>query len=183
MIIARQSHSMICNNNVIYVVGGYQTNTCEKYDFSVNKWVKLPNMLTDERQNTTLVVHGNYLYAFFGYKIGSYLDTIERINVKSNRAKWESVPYKNPENLNLKLIQCGVILIGDSKIWLFGGKTKDSIKKDTIEFDLSNNTFYNTGALSDEGFFQESTMFQLTEGSYGNFDNDKGDHFLRIELN
>jgi hypothetical protein len=176
----RYSHSMIHHNDIIYVVGGHGTNSAEKYDIKTQKWVKLSNLNYDEKQNPVLYVYNNYLYSFFGYKTGSYVDTIERVNLKSVKAKWEVIPYKNPEKLDLRLIGCGILPEMDTTVIFIGGKSRDA-RRDAFRFDFATNTFTKSDILLEkEAVFQESVLIELEKNVFGHFDNEEGDHFLRL---
>jgi hypothetical protein len=176
----RHSHSMIYHNENIFVVGGHSTNTTEKYDIKTQKWTKLSNLNYDEKQRPILYVYNNFLYAFFGYKNGSYVDTIERINTKNSKAKWEIIPYKNPEKLDLKLIGCGILPENDTCVIFLGGKAKEA-RRNAFKFDFSCNTFSSSPIeLDKEAVFQESALIELEKNVFGHFDNEEGDHFLRL---
>ena len=184
MICGRYSHSMIYNNNSIYVVGGDKNNTCEKYDFSTMKWIKLNTLSLEERQSSILYVNNNYLYCFFGYAIGSYLDSVERIKLGNNKAKWEIVPYKNPDKINLKLIGCGVVRYDDHSIIFLGGRNANESRTQAFKYDFSTSTFSLAEInLEDYTYFQESALEELEDASYGQFDNEYGDNFLKLQIN
>lgn len=179
----RQGHSMIYHNNAIYVVGGYQSNTCEKFDFSTMKWTKLNSLIVEERQNSILYVHNNYLYCFFGYQIGSYLDTIEKLKLSNSKARWETVPYKNPDKIDLKLVGCGIVRYDSSSILFLGGGSQNHKRSTAFKFDFSTCTATNTViSLEEPTHFQESALENLGDGSFGHFDNEKGDNFLKVQM-
>jgi hypothetical protein len=184
MLNGRYNHSMISHGDFIYAVSGSSNPTTEKFDFKENKWIKLSNLTLDERQNAILYVYKDQLFAFFGYRAGAYLDTVEKLKL-ATRGKWEIVPFKNPSKLNLKLIGCATVpLPGDNdKIYFFGGKGSSDIKHNAFTFDFANPSFYSTPiALEENSFFCESALFRLSDGSYGGFDMDKGIHFLKLDL-
>lgn len=182
LLTARQSHSILHHQDMIYVIGG-NNNTCEKYDMKTMKWSKMPSLISDDRKNSILYVHGNFLYAFFGIVKGEYSDTIERINIKNVRSKWEIVPYQKQKDMNLKFIGGGIIEENDREIYIFGGKSDEGLRKKAIKFNFSNLTFSSTEIVLDEGtFFQESLLIKLDESSYGLFNSDKNENFLKIQL-
>lgn len=184
MLIPRHSHSMGHSNENIYVVGGFSNNSTEKFDLKSLKWTKLSNLNSEERMNPILYVHSNYLYSFFGVNKNGFMDTVERLNTKNLKAKWEVVPYKNPNKLDLKMIGCAIIEASEKEIYLFGGKTKEGLKREAIKFDFSNNTFATTPIKLDEGtYFHESTLIELGKSAYGQFHMDNNEHFLKIQLN
>jgi hypothetical protein len=179
----RFSHSMFYHNDTIFAIGG-QTNNCEKYDTKTMKWIKLSSLVSDDRMNSVLYVYNNFLYAFFGMVKGDYSDTIERLNLKNVKSKWEVVPYqKNQKDMDLKMFGCGIIEESDKEIYLFGGKSSTGLRKNAVKFDFSNNTFSPTEIVLDDGtYFQESLLIELNESSFGQFNLDKNENFLKIQL-
>jgi hypothetical protein len=183
MNVGRSSHSMIYNSDFIYVVGGFLNNSVEKFDLKGQKWVKLTNMNIDERQRPILYVWNGFLYAFFGMKSGNYIDTVERLNTKNQKSKWEIVSFKNAERIDLKMIGCGIISASEKEIYFFGGKGKDGNKSDAFKFDFSTNTFSNTPIkLGEATCFPESTLIDLGKNSYGQFHLENNENFWKIEL-
>ena len=181
MITARYSHSMLYHEDSIYAVGG-NTNACEKYDLKTMKWTKLPSLICEERISPILFINGNFLYAFFGLINGEYSDSVERINIQNTRSKWEILPC-NKSDLNLKFIGGGIIEENDKEIYIFGGKSNEGLKKNTVKFNFSNSTFFPTDIALDEGtYFHEFMLIKLDETSYGQFNSDKYDNFLKIQL-
>jgi N-acetylneuraminic acid mutarotase len=173
---------MFYHNDFIFVVGG-STNTTEKFDTKTLKWTKLASLVTEERLNPVLYVHNNYLYAFFGIKNGTYLDSVEKLNLKNVKSKWELVPYKKIKEMDLKMIGCGIITSGDKEIYLFGGKSKDGLKNSAVKFDFSSNSFDKVDLVLEDGiYFHESLLADLGDSSYGQFNTDKNENFFKVQL-
>lgn len=178
----KHSHSMIFFNNFIYSVGGYNTNTCERYDIAERKWVKLSNLKSQERQSPMLHIQGMWLYAIFGYKQGDYVDSIERINTKSLKSNWESVIYSNPEKIKVGFFGAGVIPKEDH-IFLLGGKDSQGGKTSVSQLNFSSNTLATCDFnLEEEAFFRESNFIKFEDGDYGLF-NEKVNQLLKLSLN
>jgi hypothetical protein len=182
MTTARDNHSMLLHDNFIYVVGGSDTNTCEKYNLQTSAWIKLNSLQSGATQRSILLVKNNFLYAFFGILAGEYVDHIERLNLKNLKSKWEYVSYKNPDNIDLKMIGSGIIEIGDSEIYMFGGKTKDEVKNTAISYDFKDNTFRKLDlALEDGTYFMESKLLRFGNDTYGQFNLNKDD-ILKLQI-
>ena len=180
---AKHSASLIISNDFAYCVGG-SNNSVEKFDLKLLKWTKLSS-LGDDRLRPVLWVHNYYLYAFFGIKNGNYIDTIERLNIKNIKAKWENVPYKTDKDFknNLKMIGCAIVPSGINEIYMVGGKTKDSLKKNAVSYDFSNFIFKSINIeLPDETYFQESSLIELSDSQFGQFTMDKSENFLKIQI-
>jgi hypothetical protein len=186
MIYPRYCHSMCYSSQSIYVVGGSKNNTTEKYDLNTMKWSKLANLNYDEKLNPILYIHNNiYLYSFFGYQLGNYLDSVEKLKINNPKAKWEIVPYKNAQKINLKIIGCGIVSHeNDNHIYFIGGQGKTEQRKKGFSFEFNSSTFSLCGIeLEDYGFYQENLLIKLGESFYGQFNTEDGDHFLKVHLN
>lgn len=185
MNVGRFSHSMIYHNNAIYVVGGHKNNTCEKFDLQTMSWLKLSNINFEEKQNSILIVHNNQLYSFFGYMSKNYLDSVERLKLSNPKSKWEIFPLKNPEKINLKLVGCGVVhdLDNPNKIHFLGGKSKNDSKGASFAVDFNDSSVTSTdNSFDGPTYFHENILHRLGEDSFGQFDEENGEHFLKISL-
>ena len=68
MNVARERHSFISMNNFnLIVVGGTNTNTCEKYNFFTNKWEMLPSLKNNKYDTSLCLMNKVDLYLFFGF--------------------------------------------------------------------------------------------------------------------
>lgn len=182
MLNERDNHSMLLNGDFIYVVGGNSTGTCEKYNLQSLQWIKLNSLLSGNVQRSILLVKNNYLYSFFGIINGEYSDSIERLNLKNNKSKWEYVSYKNPENIDLKMIGSGIIEIGETEIYMFGGKLKEEVRNIAISFDFKDNTFRKLDLTLEDGtYFMESKLLFLGNNTYGQFNLNKDD-ILKLQI-
>ena len=116
------NHSMIANENYIFVIGGCNSNKCEAFNMQTLKWESMPDLNSPERQCAMLFIYGDYLYAFMGYNQNDIMDSIERINItKKGNSKWENVIVTNNGNINLKFYGAGVYNVKD-KLFFIGGK-------------------------------------------------------------
>jgi len=194
MITPRHSHSILNHKEFLYAVGGHSTQSCERFSLKNYKWEELSKLNSEERQRPILYANstnsGNtFLYAFFGYKVGKYLDSIERINLNSpkslnSNAKWEIIPtIRNVFDVeSMYMIGAGIVPVGKDEIILFGGKTKDITKKTAIRYNFSIYTLSDvTGfELEEPSFFNESSLIYLTDFIWGHF-NEANDSILIVE--
>ena len=181
-IYSKYGHSLLYSKDYVYSIGGYKSNTCEKYDLNINSWIKMNNMIENERQTPILYIHGSWLYAFCGYKIGEYINTVERVNKKSMKGKWEYVMYKNPENLELKMYGAGLIPIKEGSVFILGGKTANGAVASAIDYDFSENTFSKLDfGMDDNGFFSESLFIPIEEKEFCLF-NISSNQVLKLTL-
>ena len=179
MAVPRHSHSSIYHEDYLYVIGGYMNKTCEKFDMKTFKWKHFPNLISTDRQSSTLHIYKNFLYSFFGLTAnGSYLDYIERINIKSSKL-WEIVPFKNPQNVNISVVLCGIIpsVQNSSEIYILGGKClRNKVNDDESKNDMSgnnnelnkekNNDNTNEDYISQEGFVFNFEGFQFIKSNF-----------------
>ncbi len=179
----RHNHSIYYFNDHIYAIGGYHSNTVERYSFNTKKWEYQESMIQDERQHPMLLGQGNYLYAFFGYRTGSYLETVERLNTKAPKAKWEVIPTVKTLS-NLGMIGAGIVRISSDEILFLGGRNSQEDKRTTVSFKFSNNTFTPVLdlLLDDPTYFSESLLVNFAKNSWGHFNN-SNNSILKIELN
>ena len=83
----------------------------------------MPDLNSPERQKATLVIYGDYLYAFMGHTQLEVLDSVERINIKTlSNNNWEVVNYLNLFNINTKFYGAGMYIINE-QVFFIGGKT------------------------------------------------------------
>ena len=181
---ARSCHSMIGNEEYIYVVGGYKTNTCEKFNLFSQTWETMPSLSLGERMHPILFVYNKHLFAFFGHSSDKYLDTVERINLSSPNAKWEIVAYNNPDHLDLKMYGCGIVPMKD-QIFFFGGKTENDIMRKVFSFLFDTNTFLECPDQVDYAvYFKENLLHPLLNDQYGNInEGDKNALCLQVKVN
>jgi len=164
---AKYNHSLIYNNDYVYSVGGHLSNTCEKYDIKENKWMALPNMIVSDREKPILYIKNSWLYAFFGFGSKGFISTIERINIKSVKSKWENVLYSNPHKLDLNLYGSGIIT-NESHIFFIGGRSNEMALNTILLFNFESSTFEKNDSLSlnDNCYFDESMFVNLGNDQY-----------------
>ena len=63
----RYQHTMICENNYIYAIGGVNSNLVERYDIEKDFWENLPQM-NYKRIYLILYIYNDYLYCYYGKK-------------------------------------------------------------------------------------------------------------------
>ena len=169
---AHKGHSLIVHDNCIYCIGGGQ-DECEKFDFNENTWSVLPKMAFAQ-ENPVLYIYNDILYSFFGInENGKYIDNIQKLNLKSAKAKWTNVNY-NRNGCNLKMYGCGIIKMDENRIYFLGGKLENEVSKSMIEFDLSSmKANKNENTLGQNAYFKESMMLKIGEDQFGNYSIDK----------
>ena len=175
MLYSHWNHSMIANENYVFVIGGYNTNKCEAFNMQTLKWESMPDLNSPERQRSMLVIYGDYLYAFMGYNQKDIMDSVERINItKMGNNKWENVLVTNTDKVNLKFYGAGIYNV-NGELFFIGGKFghgneesdyKSEIycfKFDRMEFILME--IYYKGSL----IFIENQFHHCSKDTVGNF--------------
>ena len=175
MINSHWSHSMIANDDYIFVIGGYNSNKCECFNLKSLKWESMADLNSNERQRAMLFIYKDYLYAFMGYTQFSILDSIERINIaKLKTSKWEKVSISNPNNINLKFYGAG-IYNNNGELFFIGGKVgqeneEKDFKSEIYSFNFDGMVF-NTKEISYIGQlnFIENKFHKINDENVGNF--------------
>ena len=182
MNIPRHNHTMISQCSYIYVVGGLNNSTAERYDTRFNIWTKL-SPLVSERQNPILFIHNNYLYAFFGKASnGRYLETIERLNISENvkNAQWEIVNYSNPDKVNVKVYGCAVSEV-EGSLFFFSGVREDKPVNSIFLYDFEDKMITSNEQVVDwKESFEENVLFKI--GEYFGQISDKSYNSISLQL-
>ena len=161
MIYSRSNHSMIGYNNIIYAVGGEDTNTVEQYDIIKNKWTEI-NPMIKKKSNTMLAIDNGFLYTFFGKgENGKYPECIERLNIEKSNSIWEMILYSNPSNIDTRCYGCGLYPV-DELIYFIGGKCNGEAVDNIFFFNyIERRIDISDSKLKWKESFRENTLFQL----------------------
>ena len=148
MINPRCSHSMIyINNNIIedelFIIGGHNNNTGERFSFKTQKWKLLPSLHTKERQVPTLISFNEYLFTLFGFVNGKKNPYIlgEKINLNT-LDKWEpiNVNCNNIKEERLNKFNVGIIKLSNDSFLLLGGEISTGGETDEVfKLEFKNN--------------------------------------------
>lgn len=130
--------------NNIYLIGGENNKSCERFSLADKKCYLMPFMNTS-RCNPTLYIHqDSILYAFGGYKYGLHKPekngSIERLNLRivteektthSSTCLWEKVNIQNEGCIDLRYDYISVMPFTDDCAFILGGvmnrKTERSV--------------------------------------------------------
>jgi hypothetical protein len=180
----RANHSMFFNDESIYFLGGENTKTTEIYNVNLNTFITKNNKNYESVDNPIVWIHNGYIYSFFGIKNGVYVDYVQRANLKLEDLKWEKVPYKiSAEDIDNKIIGCGIIPCGNSEIYFFGGKKENTTTNQSIIFNFDSKEFSNAGVPLEQGqFFKDNKFIELGKKTYGQFSLTEPDNFLKIDV-
>ena len=139
MVYPKKYHTLInANDREIISIGGegfyYCINQCESYDIKSDKWKEIPK-LNEGKKCVTACMCNNSIYCFGGV-IGIYsTDTIEKLEYPLNdKSKWDIIHVAD----SIYNIYSAGICSLDSKIFIFGGNTKNMYIFDlkNLKFDL-----------------------------------------------
>ena len=180
MLYSHWNHSMIANDDYIFVVGGYNSNKCEAFNLNTLKWEEMAELNSSERQRTILTIYGNYLYAFMGYNQFGILDSVERINIKDlKNSNWEYVNISNPLNIDNKFYGSGVYC-KNGEMYFIGGKKgfgndENDYKTGIYNYKFDTKEFY-TKELYFSGHisFIEHQFHKINDENIGNFMSEEG---------
>ena len=118
--IERSWHSMIfIPNKYIFIVGGTNTKSVERYDIEKNE-IKLDSELKEIRCEPTLcLINNNYLYAFCGFHPFKYFNNnIERCDLLKKKREWEIIECSS----NIIASFFGISYYKDNEILLLSPK-------------------------------------------------------------
>ena len=174
-------HSLFAYDNQIFVIGGDRLE-CEKYDINKNEWSTLPN-LSFKQIYPVLYVHNDILYSFFGIDENiRKTDSVQKLNLKNNKAKWQKVIYKK-NKCNLCVFGCGIAKINENCVLFLGGMDDNGIRDEAIQFDFNNLTAKKTEFLLEEkAYFKDSVLLRLSPNDFGNFSIEETNPFLKIKF-
>ena len=160
MTYSKSKHSMIYYEDKLYVVGGENDDTVEKYDIKNNVWEEL-NPLIRSRSFPILFIYEGCLYAFLGKDKEDYLIDAERLNLNEENPSWEIVVFNNPENVDVRIYGCGLYQV-DELIYFFGGKRMGQNTNEIFFINMKERTINRSDAkLKWKESFRENTLFQL----------------------
>ena len=127
-------------------------------------WEDFPE-LNYARNYSCFFLHNEYyLYVFFGYnQYRGNLDTIEKIDLREAKNKWEIIKYENPSKLNLHMASMGVCYAGVDEIYLLGGSIQDNPTDQILKYNFKQNAFFKT-EMTIPGF-RENDYFRFWEES------------------
>ena len=182
------NHSMIINENYIFVIGGYNSNKCEYYNLINLNWEEMHNLNCDERQRSMLAIYNNYLYCFMGYNNFDILNTVERININElPNSIWENIDINCSNNIEPKFYGAGIVNNNNDLIFI-GGKiglnNNDSdFKHDVYYFDFKGNYFFNKKIYYNQKLnFIENKLHYINNKIIGNFNNDEDGTLISVQI-
>ena len=192
MLSPRCSHSMIyINNNIIndelFIIGGHNNNTGERFSFKTQKWKILPSLHTKERQVPTLINVNDYLYTIFGFVNGKKNPYIlgEKLNLKSLE-KWEPINIycNNIKESKLNKFNVGLIKLSGDSFLLLGGEINTGGETDDIyKLEFKNNG--NKIIISDTNIklpcsasFIDKNFIEIEQMKFAQFDMKKSNFII-----
>ena len=163
----RCGHTMVSEGKFVYVCGGEDSNSVERYDIENDVWEILPNMIS-KRMYPILYVHNGYLYAFFGKsKNNDYPCSIERLNISVNsnikNPCWEMVIFSNQKNIDLRYYGCALHEINDL-LYFFGGKCNEKTSDQIFFYNFESRFFEKEDSnVMWKEYFRENKLHQIGE--------------------
>ena len=108
-------------------------------------WEEFPE-LNYARNYSCFFIHNEYyLYIFFGYnQFKGYLDSIEKIDIREPKNKWELIKYQNPSKLNLRMSSMSACYAGVDEIYILGGSVQDTPSDQILTYNFKQNAFFRT---------------------------------------
>ncbi len=132
----RSWHTMMyVPSKYIFIVGG-NTKNVEIYDID-KKTISSDSEMREIRNECTLCcMNDSFLYAFSGSgQDGSFLDTVEKCNLRKNKRKWEKVNYKSSDGAKFQECYYVSSYFSETTLILFGTNEGEKNHFDNILFD------------------------------------------------
>ena len=140
---ARSYHTSIFHESLksLVVFGGENNSTCEMYDFYLNMWNTIPDLIIP-RANAGVYIDkvGTFAYVISGI-IGSitsnnYCDTLEFLDLVDMNQGWIKIDFKNKANVDLKNNETKIFPLTDNKLLIYGANESRNINKCFVTLDL-----------------------------------------------
>lgn len=178
---ARTWHSMLyVPDSKIFIVGGTDSQTVEIYDI-LTQTIEVDSKMNEKRCECTLcLVNNSYLYVFCGFILHqSYLNSIERCNLRKKSRVWEMVDVEYENNITFNPSFFAVAYNKDNILLLGGNENADDKEKNyLVQIPQNNNSkivisdyhsFDNVAGVYREKFFMpvnssESVLIPLVSG-------------------
>ena len=162
----------------IMVIGGNNSKSCEFFKKTKKIWKNLPDLNEIRENPSCCVVNDQKVFCFLGYNTEKkgYNNTIEKINLKSERPKWEKItPIGINKNMERKAASCLIYNNrGNDYILIVGGVNnlgKES--KDILIFNEKENKIERKkNRLPFKSSFIQNSFTLLCSGYYCNFNVD-----------
>lgn len=200
LIVPRSHHSSIWNleEDILIVVGGSNTKTCEAYSVDNNKWFLISD-LPNYAPNSSLCIVQNNLFCFnAGAEYSSfcgiyYLSLLNFKNIYSISSdikgiipnEWQNVTYEFNFNGRIKKNMCAVPYKSKdfTSIYLFGGFDPDRSFYEVMEFtiDVHNNYVNKVNLEKENSFINKYDKNNSNENN--NEINDYNDNCLTLNNN
>ena len=126
-----------------------QNENSENY---ILQWKQIPSTKVNHGQSISFIHNNQYLYLLFGYDYKlNLINIIERLNIEDinsliiekeqeTKVNWESIEYKNPNNIPLDIYYSSILKINDNDIFILGGlKDKNEINY-LFKYDIKENS-------------------------------------------
>ena len=122
----RDCSGLCSTRGAIYCIGGNHEgnslNVCEKYNILAKKWETLPNLNQERCYNAAFHFQHKWIYTVNGHYKVEKLESIERLDIKSNK-RWVII---GPVVNELGASKCmNGIQIGKSQVLLFGSNSSE----------------------------------------------------------
>jgi hypothetical protein len=182
---ARCNHSMIVHEDIIYILGGLNTNTMEIFDIENFKLESRINEGFEEVENPILFIKNNWLYSFFGKKNGKNVSFVQRVNLKAKNSKWEKFFYKlEDKDIDMNFTNAACIPFGNNEVFFMGGKYEnETLTKNVISFNFESKSFKNTKIKMNNAYdFNNSSFVKFNNGIFAAFAEKEKEALIRINI-
>jgi hypothetical protein len=183
---SRDQHMMIKIDDLsVMCVGGYETNSCEVFNFLTDAWEQKPELNVARYNSTTYLYNGIDVYVCFGVQTQMdgnrnipgnekiMLESVERLSLHTEKPTWNLIRITSDILIELSL--CGVIPLDDDTIYLVGGAGKyENVNYSECYFlHLNDKSLRRSETnLSNRVCFIEPTFYKLNDEEWIGFGSD-----------
>ena len=184
----KSNHSILFNNNNLYIIGGFDNNKkaskeCFYFSYHDKKWENLPK-LNIPRANSSICIYNKYIiYIFRGRNNEGELNTIEYININDiNNNCWRLINVIDYGYTWNNIYHSCAVVFEENKILIFGGEDENRIYKDSFLFDIKNNNIYRGMSLKIPAAFNNQGIFNNGKIYGFDFKNKNGDYEHKVHI-
>jgi hypothetical protein len=140
---SKYHHTFIpLNQRIFYTLGGKDAfcylNACEEYSLEKDEWEECCH-LTERKAKVSCTSFDGYLLFAFGGHNGTFLSTIEKMNLKSVIKQWNVIQMEGRTNWTGRR-GAGCVQISKHSIMVFGGECRFVDNSQCFTFNLKDNT-------------------------------------------
>jgi len=106
-------------------------SSVHRYNVEENRWERLPNMKSKRCGPAAVVMNDEMLFVFQGNNGETYLNSVEKLELRNLKSAWEIIKIKDPENVITPRAFQNAVQIDNDSIFIFGGSATSCLMRDS----------------------------------------------------